>query len=137
MVDKTLLVSFLTGAALHAAVAGGEVTLPAGPNSWVFDASGACVPSRMITDDGIRNWADASQRIRTYFWVDKAGPLDLRLNASVASGASRIRLSLGQASKELSLSNAAQEALAAGTFHVAKPGYQALEIGRASCRERV
>lgn len=128
MSGKTLFASFLAGFALKAAVLAAGVTLPAGPNSWVFDAAGSCLPSRVASSDGIKNWSDAGQRIRTYFWVGASGSLDLRLNASVASGTSRIRCSLGPETKEVALSNTVPEALTVGAFTVAQPGYVYLEM---------
>ena len=128
MSSKTLIAGTLAGLALQAAVLAGDVTLPAGPNSWAFDASGACVPSRVITDEGIRNWSDPGLRVRTFFWVGQAGPLELRLNASAASGASRIRCAVGSEVKELAVSNAAPGSLPLGTFTLARPGYHCLEL---------
>ena len=128
MCNKTLFVRFLAGFALQAGVQAGDVTLPAGPNSWVFDAAGTCLPSRIAANDGIKNWSDAGLRIRTYFWVGAAGSLDLRLNASVASGTSRIRCSVGKEVKEITLSNTAPGVTPVGSFKVAQPGYQVLEM---------
>lgn len=128
MRNKALFIGFLAVFAIQAVVLAGDVTVPVGLNSWVFDASGACVPSRMVTDGGIRNWSDAAQRIRTFFWVGKSGPLELRLNASVASGTSRLRCSIGTEVKEVTLSNAAPADIPVGTFAVAQPGYQCLEL---------
>ncbi len=105
-----------------ALVAGG-VSVPAGPNSWAFDASGVCVPSRITSNEGIKNWSAPELRIRTYFWVGATGSLELRLNASVSSGVSRLRCSLGNEVREVTLTNTVPGAVAAGSFTVAKPGY--------------
>ncbi len=128
MRNKTLLVSFLAGFALLSGARAGNVTLPVGPNSWIFDASGTCLPSRIASNDGIKNWSDAGQRIRTYFWVGTAGSLDMRLNAAVAFGTSRIRCSVGKEVQEMTLSNTVPELIPAGVFTVARPGYQVLEM---------
>lgn len=110
------------------ALASGGVTVPAGPNSWAFDASGACVPSRIAANDGIKNWSDPELRIRTYFWVGAAGSLDVRLNASVASGASRLRCALGREVREVALTNTVQGSVVVGSFAVARPGYHCVEM---------
>jgi hypothetical protein len=104
------------------------VTVPAGPNSWAFDASGACVPSRITASDGIKNWSDPEQRVRTYFWVGSAGSLDVRLNASVASGASRLRCALDKETREVTLTNTVPGTVTVGSFTVAQPGYHYVEI---------
>jgi hypothetical protein len=110
------------------ALAASEVSVPAGPNSWTFDASGACIPSRVTSNGGIKDWSDPGQHIRTYFWVGAAGLLDLRLNAAVASGTSRIRCSVGQETKVVALSNSVPAVTSVGTFTVARPGYQVLDM---------
>ena len=128
MLNKTHLVSFLAGFALLAGVQASDVILPVGPNSWVFDASGSCQPSRVVSNDGIKNWSDTGLKIRTYFWVGTAGLLDLRLNAAVDSGMSRIRCSVGKEVKDVTLSNTVPAIITVGAFSVAQPGYQVLEM---------
>jgi hypothetical protein len=106
----------------------GEISLPAGANSWVFDASGTCIPSQAVADDGIKRWSDAAQKIRTYFWIGQPGALDLRLKAAVTSGRSKIRCTVGRVAKEVTITNAHPESIVIGTFTIAQPGYQYLEL---------
>jgi hypothetical protein len=128
MNSTLFIIGTLAGLAFQTGVLASDVTLPAGPNSWVFDAAGTCVPSRIPANDGIRNWSDPGQQIRTYFWVGATGSLELRLNAAVASGTSRIRCSMGQERKEVALSNTVPALISAGTFTVKQPGYHVLEL---------
>jgi hypothetical protein len=120
--------AFLAAALCASTLVAGDASLLAGPNSWVFNASGVCVPSRITSNDGIKNWSDPELRIRTYFWVGAAGSLDLRLKASVASGASRLRCSLGKEAKVVALTNTAPSAVTVGSFTVKQPGYHYVEM---------
>ena len=104
-----------------------EVTVPAGPNSWVFDADGRSVPSRVTTKDGIKGWSGPEQRIRTFFWIGETGALDVSVDAAAAAGACRLRCAMGGQAREVAFSNAVHARVAVGTFAVAKPGYQVLE----------
>jgi hypothetical protein len=119
--------AILAAAAALTGWASDGTTVPAGINSWAFDAAGVCRPARIAANDGIKNWTDPEQRVRTFFWTDTAGPLEVRVNASVASGASRIRCTLNGTSKEIALANTTPATVAVGTFTVAQPGYQAIE----------
>ena len=110
-------------------VIAGEVSIAAGPNSWVFDEAGVCIPaSSVTTNEGIKKWSDSKQRIRTYFWLSAGGTVEVRLKASVATGESKIRCSLGKESKEISIASATLNTIVAGTFTVDLPGYQYLEM---------
>lgn len=128
VLSRFALLACLAAGRLVAGDAAAGVTLPAGPNSWVFNGSGTCIPSRMTTNDAIKHWSDAEQRIRIFFWVGTAGTLDVRLKAQVASGESRIRCTVGKEAKEIVLTGTAPAAVPIGTFTIAQPGYQYLEL---------
>ena len=93
-----------------------EVLIPAGPNSWVFDHHGACVPAAaMTTNTGITRWVDPTQRIRIYMWLGTSGTLDVRLHGKITDGESTIRCTLGAESRQITLT-------------IAHPGYHYLEL---------
>jgi hypothetical protein len=119
-----LLLACCAGARTGAA----DISVPIGPNSWVFDAAGSCLPSHITAPEGIRQWSDGTQRIRTYVFVGARGPLTIGLTAAVAGGSSRLRLTLGAESREVAISSTVQAAVAVGTFTIDQPGYQCLEL---------
>ncbi len=104
------------------------ISVPIGPNSWVVDAAGSGVPGRIAATEGIRAWSDGALHIRTYLYVGVRGPLTVALTAAVAGGPSRLRLTVGAANREITVSSPTPAAVAVGTFTVAEPGYQLLEL---------
>jgi hypothetical protein len=106
-----------------------DVVIPAGPNSWLFDSAGTCVPgAKITTNDRIKNWTDAARQIRLYFWLDTTGQIDLTLQAAVTGGESQIRCTLGKESKQISLTSATPTTIPVGTFTIDRAGYQYLEL---------
>jgi hypothetical protein len=120
-----LLLLAVLGAAMGAA---GDISVPIGPNSWVFDAAGSCTPSRITATEGIRQWSDGTLTIRTYLFVGVRGPLTIALNAAVSGGSSRIRCRLGAESREVAISTNVPSAIPLGTFIIEQPGYHYLEL---------
>lgn len=110
------------------ALAAGELSLPVGANSWVFDDSGMCTPARITANDGIKQWSDAKQRIRTFIWIGVPGPLEVRLTAAITSGTSQLRCTMDGEAKVVSITNTVPGSIAVGTFAVERPGYHYLEL---------
>jgi hypothetical protein len=52
-------------AALMVAAGAADISVPIGPNSWVFDAAGSCTPSHIAGAEGITQWSDGTLTIRT------------------------------------------------------------------------
>jgi hypothetical protein len=121
-----LLLAACAGA--WAAASAADISVPIGPNSWVFDAAGSCIPSRIAAAEGIRQWSDGTLTIRTYLFVGARGPLTLSLTAAVAGGSSRLRLTLGAESREITIASTAPGPVAVGTFAIDQPGYHCLEL---------
>jgi hypothetical protein len=130
---------------LAGGLAASEASIAAGINSWAFDEMGTCLPRQtMAAKEGITHWSDAKTRIRVFFWIGSAGPLTIHLVATVA-GEAKIRCALGtgdppaepgadaaakpalQGAQDLALT-AASGPIPVGTFTVARPGYQYLEL---------
>ena len=106
-----------------------EVLISAGPNSWVFDQAGRCVPMpAMTTTAAITRWTDPALRIRVFVWLEKPGTVDVRLYGTITGGESSIRCSLGAETKTVSLKSDVPDAIAVGTFTIASAGYHAVEL---------
>lgn len=105
-----------------------QVRVPVGANSWIFDEAGRMGNGQVATKEGLRNWSDARDRARTYFWVGNVGTLEVRVQASVPKGESKIRCVLGGQEKVVTLSEgSAGQMVEVGRFEVRAPGYQVLE----------
>src|SRR5690625_6475698 len=78
-----------------------EIVIHPNGNSWVVNDWQK--NRRMITRDGIRNWSDPDDRIQTYFRVDQAGDVWLRLYLRPVVGSSKITVAMGEKQKEVKL----------------------------------
>lgn len=103
-----------------------KIIIPVYGNSWLVNE-----PMRsdeMITENGIRNWNQESDRFRTYFCVEKTGLIQIAIKAKVISGKSIVKATFRGKSKDISLSNTEFEIVEIGSFQVEKIGYQFLEL---------
>ena len=102
------------------------ISIPATGNSWVIND----LPknSKIITGTGIRNWNDPAIRIRTYFRVEQTGSLEIALRTKVISGTSKLSITYGGKTKEVTVNNKEFDTLYAGRFTVKNPGYQWIEM---------
>lgn len=67
--------------------------VPTAGNSWVIND--VFQSSDIISKEGITNWTDPNQIVRTFFYVDKASVISFGINAKVTSGTSEIKVSFG------------------------------------------
>lgn len=102
------------------------ISIPAKGNSWVTDAISK--NQKMISDTGITNWKDPEPSIQTWFKLEQTGSINIALRAKVSSGKSKIECTLGEKTKNISLSNMAFDTIDIGVFNVAKAGYQSLNL---------
>src|SRR5690625_6884580 len=82
---------------------------------------------RTISRDGIRNWADLNDRIRTYFRLDQDEEIALRLHVEPSAETSIIKVTVGEHTKNVEL-NAQMEYIDAGSFRIASAGYHFIEL---------
>ncbi len=102
------------------------VSIPTAGNSWVIND--VAQTSKLISSKGIQNWSDPNQIIHTFFYVEKPGTISVGINSKVRSGTSVIRVTFGDNSKKIILSNTESKIKHVGDFHVDKPGYQFIEL---------
>ena len=103
-----------------------KITIPVYGNSWLVNEP--VKSDEMITETGIRNLKQESDRFRTYFRIEKTGLIQIAVKAKVASGKSKLKATFGGKSKDISLSNTDFEIIDIGSFQVEKIGYQFLEL---------
>lgn len=102
------------------------MTIFAEANSWVVGDPGAT--ARIVTKGGISNWSDRSHRIRTYFYVNSPGAIELWYRAKVTSGTSRIKITFNGQSVEHNLTNTDYRDFQLGKVNVSRKGYYYLEF---------
>lgn len=96
-------------------------TVPAGGNSWVnIPSSGG---KERVTNEGWRNWQDASAVWSTYIRLAHPGTLQLGALLNVPSGESELSFSINGQSKIIKVSGASQDKYEVGEWQVASAGY--------------
>ncbi|MCK0123778.1 DUF3472 domain-containing protein [Gelidibacter sp. F2691] len=102
-----------------------SIQIPAGPNSWLVKSTSA--NTDMISDSEIKNWTDLKTVVHTYFKTDTSGKLHLGLNLNVPMGTSRIKVTIGDQTKNIKLSTSENRTVNIGVFDV-QAGYNIIEI---------
>ncbi len=102
------------------------LTIPTEGNSWVI--GDAFASRRVITKGGITNWNNPKHRIRTYFYVNSPGLVDIWFRGKVTSGSSKIKITFGKQSLEPTLTNTSYKDISLGTVRIKKKGYHFLEF---------
>ena len=103
-----------------------SVVIPAGSNSWVVNEVSR--NKDIIYDTGIHNWTQVTDVIRTYFKTAGSGILHVGLKVKSPDGASKIKVTVGGQTKEVSISNKNYEVVEVGKFNLANSGYHYVEI---------
>lgn len=104
-----------------------DTRIPITGNAWVKSADNY-VDSDILTKDGIRNWNNKKDTIRTFFHVDVKGEISLGFSARVSSGTSKIKAVLGNQSKEVILDKTEIKDVFIGDFQIEKTGYHFIDI---------
>ncbi|MDV3867583.1 nematoblast specific protein [Elizabethkingia anophelis] len=108
------------------AVAGSTFSVPVAGNSFLtVKPSGA---NEVITSTKLGNWTNANSVISTYFRVSNAGTLNIGLKASVPSGTSVVKVTVGNVSKNVTLTGSANTSYTAGDFNISTPGYVKVDL---------
>uniref|UniRef100_UPI004048954A DUF5077 domain-containing protein n=1 Tax=Mariniflexile sp. TaxID=1979402 RepID=UPI004048954A len=99
-------------------------TVPIGANSWVLN--NLVQDQNVISESGIRNWSSLDDVIHTYVKTG-AGELNIGLKMKSFDGSSKIKVTVGDISKEIAASSTTYKTEEIGTFTV-PAGYQLIEI---------
>lgn len=102
-----------------------SIQIPAGANSWVVNNPSET--SEMMKDSEIKNWTDLKSIVRTYFKTDTSGKLHLGLKANVPDGTSKLKVTVGDQTKIIALTNSETSTIDVGVFDV-EAGYAVVEI---------
>ena len=100
--------------------------VPVAGNSFLtIKPSGA---NEVITSTKLANWNNSNTTISTYFKVSNSGNLNIGLKASVPSGTSVIKVTIGGVSKNVTLTGSAYTNYTVGDFNISTPGYVKLDL---------
>ncbi|MDR4892907.1 MULTISPECIES: DUF3472 domain-containing protein [unclassified Chryseobacterium] len=101
-------------------------SVPVAGNSFLtVKPSGA---SEVITSTNLGNWTNSNTVISTYFRVSNTGTLNLGLKASVPSGTSVVKITVGNISKNMTLTGSSNKEYTVGDFTVSTPGYVKVDL---------
>jgi len=101
-------------------------SVPVAGNSFLtVKPSGA---SEVITSSNLGNWTNSSTVISTYFRVSTTGTLNIGLKASVPSGTSVVKVTVGGTSKNVTLTGSTSKDYTVGDFTISSPGYVKVDL---------
>ncbi|NIF04479.1 DUF3472 domain-containing protein [Chryseobacterium sp. Tr-659] len=101
-------------------------SVPVAGNSFLtVKPSGA---NEVITSAKLGNWTSSNTIISTYFRVGNSGTLNIGLKASVPSGTSVVKVTVGSTSKNITLTGTASTEYTVGDFTVSTPGYVKVDL---------
>ncbi|MCK0158043.1 DUF5077 domain-containing protein [Cellulophaga sp. F20128] len=103
-----------------------SIAVPPGGNSWIVNNLEE--NRKVISKEGIQSWTNTESVIRTYFKTNAAGEIHVGLMASVPEGKSKIKVTVGNTSKEVKLTGADLQKIQVGTFKLKTAGYHFIEI---------
>lgn len=103
-----------------------DIAIPMGGNTWVVNNDEES--GKIISDEGVQNWSNPTSRLRTYFRIEKTGQIDVGIRARVNSGQSKIKITIGEATRELEVSNTGFDTLPLVSVNLDKTGYHWVEM---------
>jgi len=103
-----------------------NVSIPTAGNSWIMN-NNEFITSEIRTADGIQNWANPKECIRSFFYIDKPGEVILGIKSKVKISNSEIEVLFEGQSKKLKLSATEYTDLYIGRYSL-KAGYHYIDI---------
>ncbi|MDM8162038.1 DUF3472 domain-containing protein [Labilibaculum sp. K2S] len=102
------------------------IEVPLGGNAWLVDD--VSLNERMISDQGLKNWTKETSLIRTFVRVNATGELCLGLKAKLLKGSSKVKVTIGDESKEIAIHKQEMGLIPVGCFNVSQKGYVQIDI---------
>ena len=100
-------------------------SVPVAGNSFLTaKPSGA----KEVITSKLSNWTNSNAVISTYFRVSNTGTLNIGIKASVPSGTSVVKVTVGNVSKNVTLTGSANTIYTAGDFNISTPGYVKVDL---------
>lgn len=95
-------------------------------NSWITDDT--FKTSSIISAEGMSNWSDPNQIIRTYFYVEQPCKIQIGIRAKIKSGTSKISFSFNGITEYINMSNTESKDFYIGEFNINETGYHFVEL---------
>jgi len=92
-------------------------------NSWIIN--NVEKSSDAITKEGITNWQDLNDTIRTFFYTEKAATIPFGI---IAKGSSEIKVSFNDKTEIIKLSNSGFDTIYIGNYTSSGKGYQHIDL---------
>jgi hypothetical protein len=102
-----------------------HLSIPTEANSWVIND--VAKNRQIIKKDGIKNWAEAETRIRTYFKTTKVGKLNVGVLIKATSESSKIKITCCNKSRIIEINNS-DDTISVGSFEIENAGYNWIDI---------
>lgn len=92
-------------------------------NSWVIN--NVEKSSNVITEEGISNWKDAKDTVRTFFYTEKEATIPFGI---IAKGTSEIQVLFNNKTKHIKLANTELDTIYIGNYKSSKKGYNYIDL---------
>jgi len=102
------------------------ISVSVGGNSWVIND--ASLNRNMISDEGLKSWKNKTSVIRTFVRVNKAGSISVGIKAKQTKGSSKVKITIGEESKEITINNQEMGIIPVGRFNVSQEGYVQIDM---------
>lgn len=103
-----------------------RISIPMGGNSWVVNNHDE--NQNIIGDEGIINWSNSENEIRTWFRVEQPGEINIGVRAKLSSGKSKLNFLFGEENKEIELTESGFKSVDVGSFTISTPGYYSVSV---------
>ncbi|WP_108870280.1 DUF3472 domain-containing protein [Aquimarina aquimarini] len=103
-----------------------SIAIPSGGNSWVINNTQQ--DAVLVQDSGIHDWTSFDDVIRTYFHTKSTGELHLGLTIKSEEGPATIRVTVGDITKDVTITNTEYQNIDIGIFNITTAGYNFIEI---------
>lgn len=100
-----------------------QTEIPATGNSWIVNDLHNT--SEVVTQDGITNWQDDNDIIRTYFYTEKEATIPFGI---IAKGISEIKISFNDQTEIANLYNSEFDTIYVGNYASSGKGYHYIDI---------
>jgi len=103
-----------------------NISISTAANSWVVNNPNAT--DKIVSKEGIKNWTDANNKIRTYFYTTATGKIEISINAKFSAD-TKLKITVGNTTKNIDFKeteNITKHAL--GSFEIDTLGYNYIEF---------
>lgn len=102
------------------------ISIPTAGNTWIMNDMEKT--STVISSNGIINWCDKEDVIRTFFYTEQKAKISIGLHGKVRSGISEIKVTYGSKTKKITLENSKFENIYIAEFRLENPGYHFIDL---------